>query len=404
MNDITSSNIVVLVDPYTRKSVESITYESLVRHVLVITDIREITAAHYGCDFVMFETAVPSAVTPEILREFIDTYNIKTHLIYSTDAIGSIFSTLGVKCVKADCRMLEWNLIYAVIHGDSAILAHYQKSQIEARDFSDSLENLPDSLVAPVNRLYTSYVDLAGAYSRLIEENARLSETVENYHSVGRKTVRAIEELNDLLEKATAENRTYSAMLSQSYDVVFNGVYPERPRVLYIKSISHLAGIDNLLMLLYSVLTRQYKVSCKIVKLVDNTNATSIRYIPNVYTPIHDSYNTEIVLTNDFLASLSGYNMLMSLLMMNRSGLDFLIIHDLRGTLNTAIDSSLIDLQLNEMSGDYAVLAEYENVLSDLEDHAPFVWNFKQVAEYTGTNVIKLTSHPTVSKILDHLM
>ena len=404
MNDLASGNIVVLVDPYTRKSVESITYESLVRHVLVITDIREITDVNYGCDFVMFEPAVPAAVTPELLREFIDTYNIKAHLIYSTDAIGSIFSTLGIRCVKADCRMLEWNLIYAVIHEDSAILAHYQKSKLELKEFSESLENVPQSLVAPVSRLYTSYVDLAGAYSKLIEENSRLAETVVNYRSVGKKTTRAIEELKFLLDEATVENRTYAAMLSQSYDVVFNGVYPERPRVLYIKSISHLAGIDSLLMLLYSVLTKQYKVSCKIVKLVDNTNATSIRYIPNVYTPIHDSYNTETVLTNDFLASLSGYNMLMSLLMLNRSGLDFLIIHDLRGTLNNAVASSLIDLQLNEMSGDYAVLAEYENVLSDLEDHAPFVWSFKKVAEYTGTNVLKLTSHPTVSKILDHLM
>ena len=404
MNDITSGNTIVLVDPYTRKSVESITYDALVRHTLVITDIREITDVNYGCDFVFFEPSIPSAVTPEVLAEFMSTYALKAHLIYNTDAFGSMFETIGVNCVKADCRMLEWNLIYAVIHKDTAILSHYQRSLDEPRIFSDSLENVPKSLEAPINRLYEAYIDLASGYSDLISKNSDLEETLENYRCVGRKTTKAIEELMNLLEEATAENRTFSAMLSQSYDVVFNGVYPERPKVLYIKSISHLAGIDNLMMLLYSVLTRQYKVSCKVVKLIDNTNATGIRYIPNVYTPIHDSYNTEIVLTNDFLASISGYNMLMSLLMMNRSGLDFLIVHDLRGTLNNALDNSLIDLQLNEMSGDYALLAEYDNVLSDFAGHAPFLWDFKTTAEYTGTNVLKLASHPTVGKILDYLM
>lgn len=400
--DYLSGNIVVLIDPQTRKSAESITYDALSKHVTVITDLREVTDSYYGCDLVFFEPAVPGVVTLDALRETIDLYSINAHLIFSIKEIGELMGTI-CHCVKASYKSIEWNLIYAVVHSDLAILEPYQRSLFEPVEFAKTVESLPAECAEPVNRMYHSYISLASAYMSLIGENARSREMLDMYRSIGSKTRQAIEELQGLLKEATDANRVYCAMLSKSYDTTFTGLYPDRPRVLYIKQISHLSGIDNLLAVLYSTVTRQYKVSCKIVKLVDQANAASIRYVPNVYVPLTDRYNTHDVLANDFLVSLGAYNVLMSLLMLNRSGLELLIVHDQRGTMGNAIDSALVDLKLNEISGDYAILGEYENILSDVDKQSQFFWSFREIAQYTGSNIVKLLNHPTVGKILDYL-
>lgn len=401
--DSLSGNIVVLIDPHTRRAVDSITYDALAKHVTVITDIRELGDAHYGCDFVFFEPAVPGVVTPEALRESVELYGIKAHLVYSIPEVGALFAN-NCHCVVAAYKMLEWNLVYAVIHEDLAILEPYQRTRQEPPEFAKLIEALPDDCTVPVDRMYRSYLSLAKSYQELVTRHSKTQETLAMYRSVSDKTTRAISELKGLLKEATDSNRVYSAMLSESYDVTFTGLYPDRPRVLYIKQISHLAGIDNLLAVLYSTITRQYKVSCKIIKLVDQANATSLRYVPNIYVPLTDSYNTYDVLTNDFLLSLGAYNVLMGLIMLNRSGLDFVIVHDQRGVMGDALDSALVDLKLVEVSGDYAVLGEYDNVLSDVEKQVPFYWSFKDTAGYTGSNVVKLSNHPTVGKILDYLL
>lgn len=392
----------VLIDVYTRKAVNNITYDALVKHVSVITDIRELGDAHSGCDFVFFESAVPAIVTPEVLGEIISLYSVTPHFVYNIDEIGELFTGLAAT-IKANYTTIEWNLVYAVIHRDLAILEPYQRTKQEPLEFASILEGIPPEHVEPVNHMYHSYISLARNFNRCLERNAHLEETVGNYKSVGAKTTKAIEELKVLLAEAHEKNRVYSAMVSESYDVTFTGMYPDRPRVLYIKNISHLSGIDNLLMVLYSVLTKQYKVSCKIVKLVDSADAASLRYVPNVYFPLTDSYDTRDVLTNDFLLSLGAYNMLMALLMLNRSALDILIVHDSRGTMNDALDPALVDLKLNEVSADYAVLREYENILSDCTG-ASFLWRFEDVMQYTGTNTVKLANHPTIGKIMDFLL
>ena len=403
MTEAMSGNVVVLIDPYTRKVVESITHYALAKHLNVINDVGEIGGANYACAVVFFEPAVPAIVTPAIINEFISLYGIKPHLVYSTAEVAEVFGD-SVHSVPASYKVLEWNLVYAVIHSDLAVIEPYQRSKDAPVVFADLLDNLPTECKDAVNRLYNSYLGLAHVVYNLVQNNAELRETVDNYRSVGAKTSAAIGELKDLLQDAVEQNRTYCAMLSESYDVTFNGMYADRPRVLYIKTISHLSGIDNLLMVLYAVLTKQYRVSCKVVKLVDSANAMSVRYVPNVYFPLTDSYNTYDVLSNDFLMNLGAYNILMNLLMLNRSGLDILIVHDMRGTMNSALDGSLVDLQLHEVSGDYSVLGEYENILTDVSKGAQFVWRYEDIMEYTGTETAKLANHPTIAHIMDFLL
>ena len=397
------ANIVVLIDPFTRNYVDRVEYDALSKHVSVITDIRELSDSYYDSDLVLFEPSVPAGVSPEILEEMIRMYNIRAHLICSNKAVMEVMSFV-CNVVLADFKVIEWRLIYAVVNQDLAILESYSSFSQNRIDFASTVQALPNDCYASVNRMYNAYLDLGSMLFSVVDRNSRLEELLGNYKAASNNTVKAITELRRLLKNSQELNRVYSALLSKEYDVTFSGLYSERPKVLYIKTVTHLAGVDQLLMVLYAVLTRQRKSSCKILKLVDQANALAVRYTPNNYFPLHNSYNTQDVLTNDFLLSLGSYQVLMSLLMLNRSGLDFLIVHDQRGTLNSALDDQLIDLKLYEVSADYAVLGEYENMLTDIKSVSEFHWDFKEVAECTGSATLKLTSHPTVSKLLDYLI
>ena len=81
-----------------------------------------------------------------------------------------------------------------------------------------------------------------------------------------------------------------------------------------------------------------------------------------------------------------------------------MIGQDMRSTLNSALDPTLVDLRINEMSQDYVMLGEYDNVLSDAGKKAAFPWSFKEIQKHSGTKSVRLVNHPTVVSILEQLM
>lgn len=397
------NSIVVLIDQFTKATVSSITYDVLSKHVVVITDIKELSEEHYKSHLVIFEPAVSVIVTPEILREVKRQLDLEVSLVYQSEEIVAMFRGL-LQPVKADYSDISWNFVYAVVNNDLAILEPYQRSLSVLDSFKAVREKIPEDISEYIERFRGSYMDMVAATNRLLDENERLRQLTKTQEAIGKQTIAGLLELKTLLDQEQDKVHAYETLLSKSYDVIFSGFYPERPRVLYVKHISHVAGIDTFLSVLFAVLSKQYKLSCKVVKLVDSSNALYMRYVPNNYTVITDSYDTSEILGNDFIMKLGAYNIMFDTLFLNRSGLDYLIVHDMRGTAGTAIDPMLIDLKIHEVSADYAVLGEFDNVLSDSGKNIMFPWSFKECQKYTGSNVVKLVNHPTVGAVIDLLL
>lgn len=400
--EASSTNIVVLIDQFTKDAVDSITYDALNKHVTVITDIKELSDTNAEAHVVMFEPAVPFIVTPEVLDEVTEPLQLKLYLFYQhDDIIASVASRCT--CIKADYSEIDWNLVYAAVQKDLAILEPYQRS-VRVLDAYKSVEDrLPEDLREYFQRFRGSYMALAGMVNKLIEQNARLVETVDTQEKIGEQAVAGISELKSLLDASQHKCNAYEALLSKSYDVTKGGFFPDRPRVLYIKCISHVAGTDTLISVLFAALQKQYKASVKVIKLVDAGCATQLRYVPNFYVPVKDAYNTSVLLQNDFLLKLGAYAMMFDTLLLNRSGLEYMIVHDMRSTLNSALDPTLVDLRINEMTQDYVALGEYDNVLSDASKKVMFPWSFKEIQKHTGTKSIRLVNHPTITAILEQL-
>ena len=393
---------VVLIDTYTRQS-SKLAYDVISKHAAIVTDPSEVGEMHQGADFIFFEPAVGVVLTPDHLEQMIDSYKLKPTLVYREDKSLALFDerTYGI---KADYSKIDWTFIYAVCTKDQAILEAYQASRDAIDVAGNFLSKLPKDMEMPMERLYSTACSLAVRYNSIVEENTKLKEAARVQSSVTKKSRDAIEELAKLLEESQSACHGYEALLSKSYDQTFGGFYPERPKVLYIKTISHVSGINTLLTLLQTVITRQYLSSCKVVKLVDSHASKTLRYTPMSYKRITDVYDSTAILHSDFIVKLGAYHELFDLLMTNRSGLDYLIVHDERDAFKPALDKPLVDLYLNEVSSDFATLAEYDNILSDFGSNIPYVWNFAEVSKYSGTDSIKLTGHPTVASILGDLM
>lgn len=402
-DNASAQNLLVLIDQFTKETVSSITYDVLSKHAGVITDIREISDDQFRSDVVIFEPAVSTIVTKEILEEIVPRLSLRIFVVYQNrDAVKALSGLATL--VQADYSDINWNFVYAIVNRDLAILEPYQQSTKVLDGFGVFRQRVPADIVDYLDRFYGTYLTLVDKTMNIIEDNASLRETLDIQSRIGHQTVEGLIELKDLLDQSQDKVNSYEALLSESYDVTFGGFYPERPRVLYIKQVSHVAGIDTFLSVLFSVLTKHYKSSCKIIKLVDGTNALGMRYVPNMYTAITDQYNTAELLQNNFLMKLGAYNVMFDTLMLNRSGLDYLVVHDMRGTMHPALDSSLVDLRINELSADYALLGEYPNILSDLGKQVTFPWSFKECQKYTGSQVIKLVNHPTIDAVLSMLM
>lgn len=400
---VATTNIAVLIDVFTKATVKTISYDALSKHVSVITDIREISDEHSKASLVIFEPALGMIVTPEILVQVKSEQNLTVYIVFQSNCVEELYAGIAT-CIRADYSNISWNFVYAVVNLDSAILEPYQRSIKVLDEFKSVRSKLPEDLQEYFERFRGTYLNLILQTQNLVAQNAELQATVEAQAEIGKQTIAGLLELKQLFDKSQDKVNAYELLLSKEYDTVFGGFYPERPRVLYIKQISHVAGIDLFLSVLFSVLTKQYRSSCKILKLLDSSNALDFRYIPNNYTVVTDPYNISELLANDFLLKLGSLNVMFDTLMLNRSGLEYLIVHDMRGTMSYALNSNLIDLQVHETSADYAVLGEYDNVFSSGGEHVVFPWDFKECAQYTGTSVIKLANHPTVGAILDLLI
>lgn len=403
MTNAPVQNLLVLIDQFTKDTVDTITYDVLSKHAGVITDIRELGDDQFKSDVVIFEPSVSIIVTPEILAEIVPRLQLRIFLVYQNDDVARVLRD-WVTPIKADYSDINWNFIYAIVNGDQAILEPYQASKNILDGFQSFRSKIPADVMDYMNRFRGTYLSLLKSTTAALTENARLHEMLEVQSKIGHQTVQGLTELKALLDQSQDRVNSYEALLSETYDITFGGFYPERPRVMYIKEISHVAGVDTFLSVLFSVLSKQYKCSCKIIKLVDSSNALTMRYVPNIYVAVTDTYNTSELLENNFLMKLGAFNVMFDTLMLNRSGLDYLIVHDMRGTPSPALDDTLVDLRINEVSADYAVLGEYDNVFSDVGKKATFPWSFKECQKYTGSQAIKLANHPTIGAVLDLLM
>lgn len=394
-------NTVVIIDMFTKGTCK-ILLDSISKQVTVLNDLRELSTEHNNSVVIFFEPSVPSIVYPEVVKNIQDELSIDFRFVYFNDEFENVFDS-SVKKYKIDFSTIDLVLCYAVVENDKSILDSYKESTVEIDSYKSFRDKLPAELISPFKSYHSSYLAMRNEYSKIISENLRLNNLLSIMESTNKKTKSVVDKLKSIAYEVIDKLHYYETMMSEADDKVSNGFYPERPKILYIKQISHLSGIDALLTSLFVAISKQKLSSVKILKLVDSSSALQIRYVPNTYTFISDVYSTA-ELSNPQIITCSSAQLMLDNLLLNRNKLEYLIIHDMRSCVNPSIDYNLIDLYLNEMSSDYAILGEYNNILSDDSTSAEYKWTYKEIMKSTGTSSIQLLNHPTIVKILGDLL
>ena len=164
-----TNSIVVLIDQFTKATVETVTYDVLSKHVAVVTDIRELTDENYKSSVVIFEPSFSVMVTPEILAELKQNLEIEVFAVYQNeDAVRAL--TGLVHPIKADYSEIGWNFIYAVVNNDLAILEPYQRSVRVLDGFNAVRSRIPEDVVEYLDRFRGSYMTLVSAVQDVLRE------------------------------------------------------------------------------------------------------------------------------------------------------------------------------------------------------------------------------------------
>lgn len=398
-----SDEILVLIDQLTKDTVWKASYDAISKKSKVVRDIREISASNNGSTLIVFEPSFLFVITKEIASHLIDRFDIKIIAVYQDEKMHGCLGN-EVNYFKCNYGDINWNLIYGLVQSDFAILEPYQNSLEIIDSFSSIRDKVTPDIAEYLTRFRGTYLTLLNAVNSLSEINDKLQTDLDIAEHLSNRSIKGLKEMKHLLDLSMDKIKSYELLLSKTYDECVTTFYPDRPNVLYIKRISHLSGIDLFISVLFSTITTQSKLSCKVVKLLDSSNARTISYVPRTYFPITDTYNTSDILTNEFIMKIGSFKVMFDTLLSNRSGLDILIVHDMRSSIQDALSPDLINLKLNEITSDYLILGEYDNTLSDTGSNVDYEWDYRAIKKYTGSKLSQLVNHPTITKVLDNII
>lgn len=402
MND-KLENCIVIIDSNTKSQVDSIAYIELSNNAIILNDINEITEVYTDYCVVLFEPIILTGVTLPYIRELKNKYNIRFILIGSDKELVSILESV-CEIELCNYKNIDINLIYSVIMKDMVILEYYKDTSEILNNYSCIEEKLPLDVRSYYKILYTNLLDILARYNSLLSINLNLQSENDSYRIILNKLKTGIKELHYYYSGLHNNLKEYQTSLTKSYEKTIKGDYPDRPTILYFKQHQHIPGFDILLNILYFVLSIQYKTSCKIVKLIDSSNALNSRYIPDKYTILQNTYNNKDVLINDFILKRGNYDLMFDLILLNRAKLKYLIIHDMRGTSSLALDNSLITSTVNLVSSEYLEFFNKDSVLTDVREIAEMFWNSMEYMRIpVQERLLKLSAHPTIINLLSKI-
>lgn len=397
-------NCVVILDRDTKTLVENVAYMDLSNNATILTDINELNGSFTKMPVVLFESILLSTATLTMLRELKYKYEFNFILLYNDDNIAKIASSVCT-LYKCDYSNIDINLIYSVVMKDSIVYENYSKVVKHIDAFQHTYSTLPKEHKELFRTLYTDLIDIVGHHNSMLKQIQDLEHQLNVSEAEFARIKKGIIELNNYYDEIHDNVTEYETRLTSSYDKPVSGDYPDKPKILYLKEQQHLPGCDILLNTLYFVLTTQFNTSCKIVKLVDSSNAKGTRYLPDSYAIMQNVYNNKDVLSEDFILKRGPYDRVFDLLLLNRAQLRYLIVHDMRGTSSLALDESLIRSTVHIVSSEYKQFFQSESILTENKKAGDLFWNneiYRNIP--VEKRLVALSAHPTVKKLLDKLM
>lgn len=404
MSDTYGSCVIVL-DNATRNIAKSVSYLELSNYYHIVNDIEELGEQYKGMKVIIFESTILTKAVIPVLRELRYKYDFQFILMYSCDDIYTIANDICYQVRKCDYRIIDINLIYSVIVGDEVIFESYSKIDNSLFSFDTIVQSMSQEASSYLNSMYQTLLDAYIQIGTLTKQNTDLSEICNCYESVFSRIKAGVNDLQRYYDSIDVKAAEYETRLTTVYDKVISGEYNERPIILYFKEFQHIQGMDILLNILYFTLTVQYKRSCKVVKLLDSSNASQARFIPNTYVTMPNVYNLKDLLQHNFILKKGTYDLFFDTLLLNRTRLQFLIVHDMRGCTSLALHEDLIHSSICCATSEYHEMFKDITLLTESKAASKLYWNTKEYSKIPiNERLFRLSAHPTVKAIIDSIL
>ena len=253
--------------------------------------------------------------------------------------------------------------------------------------------------------MYHSLLDCYTQYNSLLKNHIDLQGLCNGYEAIFNKVKKGVIQLQEYYDSVNIRASESETRLSADFDKIIDGEYPDRPIILYFKEFQHIQGMDVLLGVLHFVITVQYRRSCKVVKLLDSSNALQTRFVPNNYIFMQNSYNNRDILENSFIVKRGLYDLFFDMLLLNRSKLHVLIVHDMRGCTSLALNDRLIHASVCCATSEYKEVFTDVNLLTESKKASKLFWNTSEYSKVpVSERLFKLSAHPTVRALIDEIL
>lgn len=185
-----------------------------------------------------------------------------------------------------------------------------------------------DTLNKKIN-LLTSKLDSKEIALKEMESELNLYVDAYNYNTV-------------LYDNLRVEYSKYGMNHDTVSKIINVDEYTNAPIIIYLKELTELHYYDNYLSILKNTIESKRSLSCKVVRLVDNTYRKKLNSVSKDYFIALDLYDMNKIITSDKIIKEGDYTKVLDTLLKNSMSLDVLIISDERSNEQFIIEGSMI--------------------------------------------------------------
>lgn len=417
MNSNVKLNIILVLDENSRRKMKSHLGDLGFKGVEVVSSLQEITKDMLikTKKVVLLEKFITCDGALDELNLYKEVYNLE-YIYLGTDKTSNSVMKHVARCHRIDIAYLNYETLHAVVLEDLDIIEREESEVKEVVDeyYRNANRILQDPSVTDGSRR------VADSCVHLIDMVNYLSEELDSWKSKAKQSSlkattqqetvdRVLRAHSDLLKKAYKMDKNleqYETILSKNvYSKVVLNNYENPPIVLYFKNYQELIHLESFILTLYNAIRVQLRLSCKVLRLYDNSASLMLKPVKQRYQVLHNKFSIDSIYRNDFLAKYGDYSKLLDLICDNELQLDVLLIFDFKDKddIVTLGNSSTYNMCRNELNIDFYNLTRSNTIVNNSYEGARLSWDtYEEYYELRDEEerLLALANKPVIKDIL----
>lgn len=413
MRGITDLNCLLVIDDSTKKKMTNNIADLAGYGVEIIDNIREITRDMHKKTrkvILLGSFRFDGLDDLKIHKDLLDL----TYYLITNDTVMADLMKDFCKCYVMDYTSINSNMLYSILYDDRGEQSRYKLTDTDVtprKDMQALLDSTGDGILRDV---CMEYIRLSTILEDMLVKEEGYVKAIRNLESQNLQHLREIEllssSLQDLVAKTLKQNEILKehkiAFSTDFYNKLFlsSNKYSKRPKVLYFKEYEEMIHESSFLTTLFDTFVNQGKMATKIVRLHDSVDVMRVKKLEKSYYPVNGEFLESKVVNEDYIISFGNYQKLLDLLLVNKYGLDLLIIVDCKKYNDFVIHGDGVayySICRNIKNSQSLNLSEMRTVTNNSK--SPMSWNtysnYKTVCEDRDTKLKFLSSREPIKRI-----